>query len=310
MKSPFIQKDSRVRTLLRRLVLTFLTLIALVTIGAGAVYWYHHPPLARQEKIVYGNRDGTDLTFFLIQPEKSNGKAVLVMNSGSWKSNDKEFRTWAAAPLLRAGYTIFGISHISQPKVTIMEIVDDIERGIRFIRHHADDYGVDPDSFGITGGSSGGHLSLCMATLGGPGAPEASDPIERESSEVQAVAVFFPVTDLINLGDSTENLHDGGPPKSYVKGFGPEARDLKKWQEIGRSISPIFHVTRELPPTLIYHGDADTLVPIDQSTRFKEAADRAGAEPVEIVVRPGKGHGWLRMVLDIHHFASWFDEHL
>ncbi|MDF1752449.1 MAG: alpha/beta hydrolase [Verrucomicrobiales bacterium] len=301
---------SRLGRILRKLI-TWACLAALVLgLLVGLGWWYHHPKVATIERVVYGQRAGIDLTFDRIQPRKPNGKAVLVMNSGSWKSKKDDFKAWLVAPLLRSGFTVFGISHISQPKVSIMDTVADVQRATRFIRHHARKYEIDPNALGVTGGSSGGHLSLCLATLGGPGELTALDPVERESSAVQAVAVFFPVTDLLNLGDSTENAGDGGPPKSYVKGFGPDSKNLKKWKQIGGGISPIFHIKKNLAPILIYHGDADTLVPIDQSTRFIEEAEKIGAVPPELVVRKGKGHGWPRILLDIHHFAAWFETHL
>jgi dipeptidyl aminopeptidase/acylaminoacyl peptidase len=149
-----------------------------------------------------------------------------------------------------------------------------------------------------------------LATRGGPGRPDAPDPVDRESSAVQAVAVFYPVTDLLNLGRSTENLGDGGPPKSFKKGFGPQATNLAMWKVIGRDLSPIYHVTTNLPPTLIYHGDADTLVPLDQSERFLAQTRDVPGRTVELVVHPGGSHGWLTMPLDIVRFADWFDRHL
>ena len=142
-----------------------------------------------------------------------------------------------------------------------------------------------------------------LATTGG------SDSAKKESSVVKAAAVFFPVTDLLNLGPSTENPGDGGPPKSFVKGFGPDATDMAKWKVIGHDISPIYHVHSDQAPVLIFHGDADTLVPLEQSSRFLEAANAVGAE-VELIVRPRQRHGWLTMPLDIHRMGSWFDENL
>ena len=97
-----------------------------------------------------------------------------------------------------------------------------------------------------------------LATRGRPGPREAADPVERESSAVQAVAIFYPVTDLLNLGTSTENLGDGGPPKSFRRAFGPQATNLAVWKAVGRDSSPIYHITTNLPPVLIHHGDADT----------------------------------------------------
>ena len=190
-----------------------------------------------------------------------------------------------------------------------MEITEDVNRAVRFIRLNADKYQVDPKRLGVTGGSSGGHLSLMVATRGGPGPADAADPIDRESSAVQAVAIFYPVTDLLNLGKSTENPGDGGPPKSYVKGFGPESTNPAVWKVIGHELSPIYYVSSNLPPSLIYHGDADTLVPLDQSERFQAEARKAGGT-VELVVHPGGEHGWLTMVWDLRKFADWFDRYL
>ena len=190
-----------------------------------------------------------------------------------------------------------------------MEITDDMNRAVRYVRHHARENGIDPGHLGITGGSSGGHLSLMLATRGANGLPNASDAIDSESSAVQAVAIFFPATDLLNLGNSTENLGDGGPPKSYVRAFGPTATNLADWKIIGHAMSPIYYISSNLPPTLIYHGDADPLVPLDQSQRFQAEARKLG-RPVELVVHPGGAHGWFSMVWDIRRFADWFDRHL
>src|SRR5437763_8435077 len=85
--------------------------------------------------------------------------------------------------------------------------------------------------------------------------------------------------------------------------------DTDKLREITRKISPIRHVTPDDPPTLILHGNADTLVPIQQSEVFVEAMNKAGVE-AKLVTRPGSGHGWLTMTNDMALFADWFDGHL
>jgi acetyl esterase/lipase len=148
-----------------------------------------------------------------------------------------------------------------------------------------------------------------LATRGGPGPAGAADPVDLESSAVQAVAIFFPVTDLLNLGSSTENPGDGGPPKSFVKAFGPQSTNLVVWKVIGHEMSPIYYVHSNLPPILIYHGDADTLVPLDQSERFLAEARKFGAT-IKLVVHHGGRHGWWSMLWDIRRFAAWFDQYL
>jgi len=293
-----------------KIFLKIVVVILVVTlVTAGSIWLYFHPSYERINGLVYGKRHGQDLTIDVVRPSNPNGFGVVLMVSGGWKSGAGSIRPWMMAPLLRRGYTVFGVYHISQPRASVMEITEDVNRGVRYVRHHASEYQVDPKRLGVTGGSSGGHLSLMLATLGGPGVGGASDPIEAESSAVQAVAIFYPVTDLLNLGKSTENLGDGGPPKSFVKSFGPDGTNLTVWKVIGREMSPIFHVTSNLPPTLIYHGDADTLVPLDQSERFQAEARKAG-RTVELVVHPGGKHGWLSMLWDIRKFADWFDKYL
>lgn len=298
---------------LPRLVRLLLKMVAtgllVVILGVGSVWLYFHPAYQRTSGVVYGQRQGRDLTLDVVRPAKPNGLGIALMVSGGWKSGTGSFRPWMVAPLLRRGYTVFAVYHISQPEATIMEITEDVNRAMRYIRHNARDYGIDAGRLGVTGGSAGGHLSLMLATRGGPGPDGAADPVDGESSAVQAVAIFYPVTDLINLGDSTENLHDGGPPKSFVKGFGPNATNPAAWKVIGHELSPIFYVNSNLPPILIYHGDADTLVPLDQSERFQAEARKLG-RTVEVVVHPGGHHGWLSMLWDIRHFAKWFDQYL
>lgn len=274
-----------------------------VLVGAG--WWYFHPQSNVTTGVVYGQRDGQDLTLQIHRPNSPNGLGILLMVSGKWKSSPNKCRPWLAAPLLRQGFTVFAISHISQPTVSIPDTVQDMNRAVRYVRHHAADYGVDPSRLGVTGGSSGGHLSLMLATRGGPGDPSAPDLIDRESSAVQAVAAFFPVTDLLNLGPSTENDGTGGPPKSFRKSFGLPSEDLEVWKAVGHEVSPIYHVTHALPPMLLAHGDADTLVPIDQSLRFRERAAELGID-IGLLTRPGAKHGWLTMFWDLRTFAVWF----
>ncbi|MBY0507492.1 MAG: alpha/beta hydrolase [Bryobacteraceae bacterium] len=287
-----------------------LGLVLLLALAAGGAWIYLHPDIDRQDGIVSGQRNGKPLTLDILRPKRPNGLGIALMVSGGWRSSKAgQTKAIVVAPLLRAGYTVFAVCHVSRPESSIMDIITDMHRGVRFIRYHAKEYGVDPQRLGATGGSAGGHLSLMLATRGAPGDPAAADPVDRESSAVQAVAIFYPPTDLLNLGPSTENDGKGGPPISYRDGFGPEAGNPVAWQRIGHETSPIYYVTPAMPPVLIYHGDADTLVPLEQSLRFQARAKEVGLN-VPVVVHAGGAHGWRTMLLDEFAFVDWFNRYL
>lgn len=295
---------------LRISAISLTALLGALGLAVGSLWLYLHPRVERINGVEYGQRNGRRLVLDVVRPAKSNGLGVVIIVSGGWKSSGPgSFQPWITAPLLRRGYTLFAVYHVSQPEATVMEIVEDVHRAVRFVRHNARQYQIDPRRLGATGGSAGGHLSLMLATRGGLGRADAADPVDRESSSVQAVAIFYPPTDLLNLGNSTENLGDGGPPKSFVKAFGAGSTNPAVWKVIGREMSPIYYLGTNLPPTLIFHGDADTLVPLDQSGRFRAEAQKMGCR-VEMVVHQGGGHGWWSMVWDIRRFGKWFDQHL
>jgi len=263
----------------------------------------------RTEDVIYGRKFGTALTLDVFQPEKPNGAGVIFVVSGGWFSSHDAVNAKMLAPFLERGYTCFAVVHGSQPKFQVPEVVQDMHRALRFIHHNAAKYGVAPNKLGITGGSAGGHLSLMIGAQGGPGTADAKDPVDRESSAVQAVACLFPPTDFLNYGKEGEDGVGIGILKGFKAAFGPRSDTPEGRRDLGREISPIYSVTSNMPPTLIIHGDADTLVPIQQAEVFVKRVKEVGGK-ASLVARPGQGHGWKDMVPDLTAFADWFDEHL
>ena len=100
------------------------------------------------------------------------------------------------------------------------------------------------------GASSGGHLTLSIAARGLPGNPEASDPVERESSEVRAAACFFPPTDFLNYGGADKSGVGDGPLAPLEVAFGSKELSPEEKTALGREISPIYYINSKLPPTL------------------------------------------------------------
>jgi len=249
------------------------------------------------------------LTMDVFRPEPANGYGVVFMVSGGWFSSKEAINPGFLKPFLDRGYMVFAVVHGSQPKFTISEIVPDIHRAIRFIRYHAADYGIRPDKLGISGASAGGHLSLTMGTQGRPGKAEAKDPIDRENSAAAAVACFFPPTDFLNYGTNGADAVGVGVLKDFKAAFGPASDTDEGRQKLGREISPVNFITARTAPTLIIHGDADKLVPIQQAHLFIDKAREAGV-PAQLIVREGKKHGWPEIGQDLPLLADWFDEHL
>ena len=264
----------------------------------------------RTEDVIYGRKFGTALTLDVFEPEKKNGCAALFIVSGGFVSSHDGISPASYSVFLERGYTVFAIVHACQPKFQVPEIAHDIHRAVRYLRHHAQRWGIDTNKFGITGGSAGGHLSLTMGTQGGLGSAAAKDQIDRASSAVQAVACFFPPTDFLNWSEPGDNQVGIGKVGTQFKGaFGLRSETAEGREELGKEISPLNFVTVKMAPTLIIHGDADKLVPIYQAQMFERKARQAGV-PFELIVREGKDHGWPGMEKDMAIFADWFDEHL
>jgi acetyl esterase/lipase len=279
------------------------------------------PPFTRKQDVIYGRKYGTALTMDVIKPaSKPNGAAIIHVMSGGWFSSHDWINPRSEAVFLSRGYTIFAVVHGSQPKYTIPEILQDMNRAVRFIRYHAKDYGIDPQRIGITGGSAGGHLSLMQGTTGRDGDPKAKDPVDRVSSTVQAVACFFPPTDFLNYGEKGRDVFhfkavDFVHPAFDFHQFNPKTHrleritDEKKVLEVLRDISPLYHVSAATPPTLIAHGTKDHLVPIQQVQDFVARLKESNV-PNRLIVKEGQDHGWKGMDRDLETFADWFDQYL
>lgn len=144
------------------------------------------------------------------------------------------------------------------------------------------------------------------------------------SSRVQAVACFFPPTDFLNYGETgsvdlgTKILVNFRAPFEFRE-LDPKAgfagrpilvTDETRVLQIAREISPVYHVSSDDPPTLILHGDADKLVPIQQAELIMAEFKEAGV-PAELFIKIKKGaaHGW-NLQEDWGKIVDWFDRHL
>ncbi len=301
------------KTLLCSLLLALAAAVD-VALAAGA------PTRAEQPDVIYGRKSDLALTLDVFTPATQNGVAVVHLANGGWHKAHAEPQNFAE--LLARGYTVFRVVLAGEPKFTVLEQLPDVARAIRFVRFHAHDYGIDPNRIGIEGASSGGHMSLLGAMAADDGDPQAADPIDRTSSRVQAAAVFFPLTDLLNYGQAgAVQGGDLGPLAHHRASFDftkfdPQLRALVKVtdpaerRELLRQASPISYVSANSPPTLLIHGDRDEVVPLQQSEVLAAKLNEAGV-PVKLVIHPGGGHPWPDFWrVDGPQLADWFDRYL
>jgi acetyl esterase/lipase len=258
----------------------------------------------RIRDVIYTKHDGVALTMDIFKPEKPNGAGIIKIVSGGWKSNHNGINDggWP-----EGGYTTFVVVHGTQPRFHVDEIVADLNRAVRFVRANAATYGVDPNKLGVTGSSAGGHLSLMLATRGGAGDPNAADPVDRESSAVNAAAVFYPPTDYLNWFEDGDNAVGIGRLEAYAGAFGPQSATPEGREKLGRELSPVYWVRKDQPPVFIVHGDADAQVHVSQAHRFLKRCQETGAV-CDVIIREGAGHGgWQEMKDDTLRMREWFD---
>jgi len=238
-------------------------------------------PTARiSPDVVYGHKDGMALTFDVFTPDEANGAGVLFIVSGGWYSHwaPPESAVNMFRPLLDKGFTVFAIRHGSSPKYVVPEAVEDVRRAVRYIRLHAEEFGVDPDRLGAYGWSAGGHLSLMLGTTAAAGDPQAKDEVLRTGNRVAVVVAYFAPTDIVPFVSEDSKYYHQFPALQFDA-------------ELADDCSPLFHVSADDPPTLLIHGDKDELVPLKHSTDIKDAFDDKNV-PAELMVIKDAGHGF------------------
>jgi acetyl esterase/lipase len=263
--------------------------------------------VTRISDVIYAKHDGVALTMDVFTPAKPNGAAVIKVISGGWNSNHNGISDggWP-----KHGFTTFVVVHGTQPRFHIHEIVGDLQRSVRFIRANAAKFGIDPNKIGVTGGSAGGHLSLMLGTRVLAANPKSKDPVEQVSSEVNAVACFYPPVDLHSRAKEGDSKEGAGPLTVRAPAFGPIVTTAEGRERAGRELSPLFWISDKTPPTYIVQGDADPLVPDSQARRYLARAKEVGAK-AEVLIRLGGAHGgWVEMADDNVRMAEWFSLHL
>jgi acetyl esterase/lipase len=268
-----------------RLVLTLACLCALTAtaqVAPSKKKSADYPPnFAGAQAETYRKVGETELKLWLFPPATKATKplpCIVFFFGGGWSGGtpaqfEPQSRHLAARGMIAmvADYRVK-----SRQNALPADCVSDAKACVRWIRANATRLGVDPTRIAVGGGSAGGHLAAAVATL--PGLDTATDD-KAVSCRPDALVLFNPGTVMAPF------------PGLELKGFGA-GLDKAKFGCEPTEISPIHHVRKGLPPTIIFHGKADTTVPFATVEKFTEAMKSAGNR-CELVGFEGQGHGFF-----------------
>jgi len=220
--------------------------------------------------------DKPTLTIYLPPADKATGTAVVVCPGGGYGSlamghEGKDPAEWLAKHGVAAFVLKYRITPYRHPAP-----MDDAQRALRTVRSRAKEWGVDPKRVGVWGFSAGGHLASTVATHFDAGKADADDPVERVSCRPDFAILAYPVITL-NMPhthiSSRKNLLGDDPDEKLVESLCNEKQ-----------------VTKETPPTFLFHTGDDPHVPVENSILFYSACRKSGV-PAELHVYEHGAHG-------------------
>jgi len=239
------------------------------------------PALPGTQVETYRKVGETELKLWLFAPTTKTDKpspCIVFFFGGGWTSGtpaqfEPQSRHLASRGMIAlvADYRVK-----SRQNALPADCVSDAKACVRYVRANAARLGIDPTRIAVAGGSAGGHLAASVATL--PGLDTATDD-KSVSCLPNALVLFNPGTVMAPF------------PGLELKGFGA-GLDKAKFGCEPAEISPIHHVKKGLPPTIIFHGKADTTVPYATVAKFAEVMQASGNR-CELVGYEGQTHGFF-----------------
>ncbi len=232
-------------------------------------------------------QDRPTLTPYLADPAKATGAAVVICPGGGYGGLAGHEGKDYALFLNDLGVSGFVLKYrLGSHGYRHPRMLEDAARAVRLVRASSGPWAVDARRVGIMGSSAGGHLASTLLTHFEEGHPDATDPVERQSSRPDLGILCYPV---ISLGEFT---HQGS--KRNLLGADPSP-------ELVRLLSNELQVTPQTPPTFVWHTAEDQAVPVQNALLFAEALAR-NKVPFDLHVyergRHGiglaQGHAWTR----------------
>lgn len=243
--------------------------------------------IMRKEGIQFAQPDGVSLLLDLYLPEDAeNPPLVVFVHGGGWKggSRKKCRLSWVA----EHGYAVASIEYRLSQEALFPAQIEDSKGALRWLRAHEEKYGYDASRIVVAGTSAGGHLAALLGTSGEVEALEGSTSGNADrSSRVQGIINYYGPSDFVRRSDSHPAKTDHPEGGVYRLLGGP----VKKNLEAAAKASPVTYISKDDPPMLIFHGDKDKTVFLDQSKWLVQKYEEAGLD-VELEVIEGAGHGW------------------
>ena len=205
--------------------------------------------------------------------------AILCIHGGAWIAGDKRDMREFCERFVDMGYAAFTPAYRLAPDDHYPAQIEDCLYAVQFVRANAERFHVDPERIGALGLSAGGHLVELLAVLDDRRDEASADPVLRESTRIQCVVPYFAPSVLTLL--PTYDFDTTPPPELFG--------DVGTAEDYARA-SPLHHVTKDDPPFLLVHGDADDTVNFEHSVVIEEALREAGVA-CELFRIEGGGHG-------------------
>lgn len=242
------------------------------------------------------NAEAHKLDIYLPAAPQAKHKVVVIIYGSAWFANNMKQMAFQAIgkPLLDRGFAVVSINHRSSGEAKFPAQINDVKAAIRFIRGNADKYKLDTSFIGITGFSSGGHLSALAGTTNGVKSHTVGDrTVEIEgnigeytscSSRVDAVVDWFGPIDMTRMENCNTTKGADSPEAALIGGAPADNPELLAL------LNPMTYIDKDDPKFVVIHGDADSVVPNCQSIYFSEALKGAGLLD-EFISVPGGEHG-------------------
>jgi acetyl esterase/lipase len=224
--------------------------------------------------IEYANVEGESLKLDASVPTGDGPFPIAILiHGGGWGGGDKaREHVPPVAPLINEEFTWFSINYRLAPTHRWPACIDDVRTAIRWVKEHAAEFKGDPKRVVLIGYSAGGHLAAYAATT----ADDATRP--------QALVVYAGPTDLEADCERRKGL---SPSLQALFDHDVELDDAIRTKL--RDASPLYHVSKKTPPTLLIHGTIDESVPYGQSVKFQAKLAEMKV-PCDLITIPRGGH--------------------